>query len=639
MKIDFHYFTVKYIASSLGYREDEAQWIAAACQFINDNHQDAAIYLPRNQVSEAIKKRDLCQEDPSKGPNVCKIPLLLSALEDESRFDDLKNRKIQEQILIPYYYFSDSVVEDGDDYRVSPIKTLQSSDNFRLLFQRAADQYRTYEKAETLTPRALQALRRLGVLLHIASDSFAYEPFNGYLSDVNHWTIKEVKDTRTFNNITEQYDPQKYGAYPDVGKFRTDGVSDDYNVQFILTVDKSPVSYTRINNDCFAKAAKAVYGFLCNFRGEDPSDQNWRDNLLPMLTKGWNTDSHNYDDLKKHWNTLTGFNYEYDADAVRQSIVDIETHVEPDQQSYFDFLLMLQDVRDAVMGKLKEESLLLSNGSSTNAISCEVSDPSFAGDSYEITVTSSLTTKVDSLTMLVSIFDTDTQQQIATRPFTYKNIKNISEKVTLHIPVQNQNLLAQIDFSWLEEHDRKKSFKKEYKVIGNGSIVEKQEIKLPLSKSNRPTIQIVNGTESVSADYNYPLNAMYISQDGVALLDLYTPIELEWKLADGFNMLDYDNLKMSLILPKGQVFTYCNNSKYVSLKMDTITGIIHLKAAEEWKNRISVKDFNASIARMKLQIEVTLEVSSSKEDGYRSIMVNTDMDGSLVTEIELLWNL
>lgn len=641
MKIDFHYFTIKYIATTIGYGEQEAQWIAAVCQFINDNHQDAALYLPKIQVSEAIKRRGLCQEDSSKGTSMYKIPLLLSAVEGvEGQPDILKSRTVQEQILIPYYYFSDAVVADRINYRVTPIKTLQSSNLFTLLFKRTVEQYHRPVKDEELTPSAINALRRLGVLLHIASDSFAYAPFNGYLSDVNHWTIKEVKNTRTFNNITDQYEPQKYAAYPNVGKFRTDGVSEDYNVQFILTVDRSPISYTRINNDCFTQAAKAVYGFLCNFRGEDPSDQNWRDNLLPTLLKGWNTDAHHYEDLKQHWSTLTGMNYEYDADALRQSIVDFDRQLKPDQQGYFDFLLMLQDVRDAVMGELKEDILMLGTDEySSDTITCDISDPNFMGDTYELTISSSLTTKMTWLAMLVSIIDTDTQQQIATLPFTYKNIKSVSEKITLHIPVHNKNMLAQVEFTWRDDSGGKKSFSKEYSITGNASVLEKREIIAPRSKSNRSAIQIVNGSESVSADYNYPLNAMYISQEGNAQLDLYTPVELQLKLANGFTLLDYQDLKISLILPSGQAFTYCNNSKFVSLKWDKLSGLIHFKAAEEWKNRISVKDFNASIARMTLQVQVTLEVSSKDEDGFRNIVVNTVTDDSPGTEIEYLWNL
>ncbi|MDR9857198.1 hypothetical protein RJP21_26730 [Paenibacillus sp. VCA1] len=638
MKLDFHYFTVKTIASRLGFREQEAQLIATACQFINDNHQDAVQYLSKDKVSEAIIKRGLCQDDPSRGAQMYRIPLLLTAFEKDKIPEAIKSKKNQKDILIPFYYYPDSVVEDEPDYRVTPIQTLQSNKPFSLLFQRAKDRYRSNSDDEVLAPAAIQALRRLGILLHIASDSFAYVPFNGYLSDVNLWTISEVKDTRTFKNITDRYEPQKYAAYPKVGKYRTGEVCDDYNVQFILTVDKSPVSYTRINNDCFAKAARAVYGFLSYFRGKEPSEQEWRDNILPTLIKGWNTDDHSYEDLKQHWSSLTGLNYDYDEDAVRQSIIDFDINLKPDQQGYFDFLLMIQDVRDAVMGKLEKEGHMLNaEERSTDPVACEVSDPDFCGDRYELTITASMPTKLASLGMLVSIFDADTLEQIASFPYTYKNIKTIMEKVSLNIPEQNQNLLAQIDFTWRDDKSsKKKQFKKEYSITGNAAIIEKQQLEEPRSKTGRPVIQIVNGSESESVDYNYPLNAMYISQEGNAQLDLYAPIDLQWKLADGFNMLDYEDLSISMTLPSGQTFKYCNNSKFISLKTDQATGIIHLKAIEEWKNRISVKEFSASIARMKLEISVTLEVSSEKESGYRNIVVDSGNDD---ISIEYLWNL
>ncbi|GAA0134495.1 hypothetical protein YSY43_13350 [Paenibacillus sp. YSY-4.3] len=636
MKLNFHYFTVKTIASRSGYSEQEAQLIAATCQFINDNHQEAALYLPKDQISEAIKDRGLCEDEPSKGAKMCKIPLLLSALEDENDRDALTSRKNQEEILIPFYYFSDAVTVGGNNYRVAPIQTLRSSDTFRLLFERAEEQYRSNLKA----PDALHALRRLGVLLHIAADSFAYVPFNGYMSDVNKWTIVEVRDTRTFNNITEQYDPQKYAAHPNVGKFRTSGVSDDYNVQFILSKGIPPVSYTRINNDYFANAAKAVYGFLSYFRGEQPSDQNWRDNLLPTLIKGWNTDAHSYEDLKRHWSSQTGLKYDYDGDAVRQSIVDFNSHLKPDQQGYFDFLLMLQDVRDAVMGKSKEaHNMLNAQEWSTDAITCDASDPHFYGDNYELNISASLPTKLESLGMMVRIFDADTQEQIASSTYTYRNTQTIHEKLSLSIPEQNQNLVALMDLIWQDEQgrSRKETFEKEYSIIGSAAIIVSQDLLEPYSRNKRPIIQIVNGSESGSADYNYPLNAMYISQEGNAHLDLYAPIDLQLKLADGFKMLDYADLSISMKpLPSGQVFRYCNNSKFVNLQTDLATGVIHLKAAPEWKNRLSTKDFSASIAKMKLEIRVTLEVSSEDEEGYRNIVVDTGKDDTFV---EFMWNL
>lgn len=645
MKLDFHYFTAKFIAARVGYSEEEAQLIATTCQFVNDNHQPSVLYLQKEQVSEAIKKRGLCQDDPSKGPDACKIPLLLSALADLNNFDALKNKKNQEEILIPFYYFSDSVVEAEEEYRVKPIDTLQSSDTFSLLFKRAQQQYRLNDQDQAANantaPNAVQALRRLGVLLHIAADSFAYVPFNGYTSDINRWTITEVKDTRNFKTITDQYDPKKYAAYPSVGKFRTSGVSDDYNRQFILSVDKSPVSYTRINNDCFAKAAKAIYRFLCNFRGKEPSEQDWRDNVFPVLLKCWNTDFTSYEDLKKHWSSQTSLNYDYDADAIRQSIVDYDPTLQPVQQGYFDFLLMLQDVKDAVKGKLKGDGNMLTvDAWSADAITCEISEPDFSGDSYKLKISASFPAKLASLGMLVSIMDTDTQELIWSDTHNYKNTSTVDEKITLNIPKTRQNLLAKIDFAWRDTNgSKKKTFKQEYVVIGNAELIVQQQLIEPQSSNERAAIQIVNGTESISADYCYPENAQYTSQEGIAQLDLYTPIDLGIKLADGFNMLDYRQLSVSLTSVDGQVFKYCNNTKFISVKQDRATGILHIKAAEEWKNRFAVNSFHASIAKLKLQISVILEVSSDDETGYRNVVVDTLTNDELVTNLEYLWNL
>lgn len=631
MKLNFHYFTIKFIASRSGYSEQDAQLIAATCQFINDNHQSSALYLAEDLVSEAIKKRGLCQEDGDQ----YKIPLLLSALEDLNNFDALNNKKNQEQILIPFYYFSDTVVDDETDYRVSPIKSLQSSESFNRLFLHAQDKYRS--KSASDSPDAVQALRRLGVLLHIASDTFSYVPFNGYKSDVNKWTIKEVKDTRTFATITDRYEPQKYAAYPNVGKFRTGGLSDDYNVQFILTLDKTAKSYTRINNDSYAHAARAVYGFLSNFRGAEPSDQDWNNNLLPMLIQCWNTDAQKYDDLKQHWTSKTGLTYEYNADTVRSAIKSWDADLKPDQQGYFDFLLMLQDVKDAVIPIEEEAQPMLTAGeSSLAAITCDFSEPIFNGDYYELSFSASLPTKLPSVTAIVSVLDTDTEQNVSTT-YSYKNTNSINEKLTpFKIPDSNKNLNINIEFHWKDDKGpRKKAFQNDYTIIGNATILAEQQLIEPRSKNDRPAIQIVHGSASATADYNYPFNAMYISQDNNAQLDLYAPIHLQLKLVDGYSMLDYHDLSIVMTTPDGHEYKYCNNSKFIRLTEET--GHIVLKAVEEWKNRISTTDFHDHTVSLKLVIRVTLEVSSAQESGYRNIVVDTSVDDKLVMDIHNLW--
>lgn len=645
MNINFLYFTVKYIASRSGYTDPEAQSIAAACQFIADNNQDVPVYLKKDRLSEAIKQRHLYQNEPSKGPDMCKVPLLLSAIDAESDTDawkaELTNVHNQKERLIPFDYFTDSALtddgeEDNTDYRVHPIQTLQSSEAFARLFRAAAKRYRPVSD-----PDSTQALRRLGVLLHIVSNSFAYVPFNGYAGDVNDWTIVEVKDSRTFADITDRYKLAKDQTYPKVGHFRTGRVCDDYNIQFILKNNTLMNSHTRLSNDYFAKTAKALYGFLCQFRGQSPSDTDWRDNVLPSLIQGWNTDAGSYADLQKHWSEATGVTYGYDENAVRQSIVDLDSALKPDQQGYFDFLLMIQDVRDTVLGKLKgAEDMQSENQNGAGGWNIAVSPPNFAGDDYELSFAAALPAKLDSLALIATVIDTNTQEQIKSQTYTYKSVKSIAEKMRLSIPDDDQQLTARLVFVWSTEKGRQqKTFVQDYAVRGNSSVLAQLDRIHPVSRTGRPAIQIVNGTPSETADYNYPLNAMYIDQDSVSRLDLYAPIELRMKLADGFKLLDYSDLQLTLTPPSGSALRYCNNSKFVSFKPDPDTGLLQLTAVEEWKNRLVASDFSASLAKMRLGIQFTLEVGSESEEGYRNVAIDTGRDAKLAVEIEYLWNL
>jgi len=639
MRLNFHYFTTKFIAIRAGYSEQEAQTIAATSQFINDNHQPAPLYLPKENVSEQLIKRKLCEYDAARG--LYKVPLKLTAIEDENDFKALENVANQKEIFIPYYYFADTVQKDKENYSITAIETLQSSKLFERLFLQASEHNHSplHDAGEELSPTKLQALRRLGVLLHIAADSFSFTPFNGYQSDGNEWNIVEVRDTRTFKNITDQYDPKKYEDYPEVGKYRTSTVSEDYNRQFILRLGFVGNSFTRINNDYYAKAAYAIYTFLNNFVGKEPSLQNWRDNILPVLLKCWNTDQNSYAELKKHWNSQTDLDFDYDPNVVRQAIVNYDRDLSPEQQSYFDFLLALQDVKDEVVGKDKGADNLLTVNESTEEITFNVSQPKFCGDSYELKISSVFPSKLAAIGMTITIFNVETQEQIHSESHRYKNTDTVDEKVDLSIPEQSQKLLAKVDYVWSDGNGSySKSYKHKYEIIGNADLVKKLELIQPRSENERPAIQIVNGTESISADYSYPKNAQYTSQEGIEQIDLFVPIDYQIKLVDGYKLYSYEDLLITLTTPDGKTYKYCNNKKYISITKDKETGTLHIKAEDEWKNRLPVKSFAASSAKLKLAISIEIEVISDIEDGYRVFIVDTQADHSLVTAIEYLWN-
>lgn len=659
MNINFHYFTLKFIASRSGYTPEEAQLIASTCQFVNDNNIDIPMYLKKSQLSEEIIKRNLYTLAPDKGADMCKVPILLTALDsdlDDAAFQEaLKVTANEEDLLIPFYYFPEYQIEENTDYEVTAITSLQSNDVFKNLFNVVRGMYDTTLHDRGLgkvTPEKINALRRLGILMHIASDSFVYDPFNGYASDVNAWKLVEAKDVKTYNIITDRYNPDKYSKYPNVGKYRTGGVNDDYNVQFVMQNKKNMRSCTRNNNDRYYKAAQAVYKLLKNFKGLEPNPTEWRDNIQDVLLKGWDTDKKSYADLKAHWEKVTqlsspneqsinasnSIDFNYDADVVRQTIADYDVTVKPESQSYFDFILMVDDTRKAVI--YKEASQMDLRSVENGIITCNISEPQFWGDIYTLKVDATLTTKIDSLAMIVTVMDTKTQVHIYTNTYQYKNTLNIGEKVSLAIPENDEDLMIRVDFGWRDvKGPQKKGFSKEYSVVGNANVLTSQTLIHPVSKTGRPVIQVVNGTDSFTADYNYPMNAMYISQEGPQELDLFTPIDFKFTLNEMFKITEISTVDIHLIDSSGKNFKYCNNSKFISITKADDGGELHLHAESEWKNRILTEKYPASIAKMTFEINILLEVSSEKEEGFRNVLVTTKKDTKLVNTIEYMWNL
>ncbi|WP_322922694.1 DUF6765 family protein [Paenibacillus campi] len=675
MKIDFHYFTIKFLAARSGYNEAEAQLIATACQFLNDNSADNALNATMNNLSAEIKRLRLYVPDLSSGSGMYKVPLLLSAISDDPNFAKLEDQTIQEERLIPFSYFAANAKGSGTNYKVTPLKTLSASTVFGDLFTRSARLYSPPSDPQPLAPASIQALRRLGILLHTVSDSMAYHLFNGYTSTQNDWRIEDAKDVRTFDDLTPRYKTAEITKYPTVGKFKTSSLTEDYNVQFVVSNwslgTVNPVYITRINNDQFLKIARVVYNFLNEFRGVEPSDRNWQDNIKPILLKAWNTDAKTYADLKTYWSSQTPLQYDYDPIVATQSIVRWDPALSPEQQGYFDFVVMLKYMRDAVTGTLQlqddadvsmtrmaavEEGVYMAEADQSmpellaysmpaieplvDSFTGTISEPQFNGEQYEMILQASLPAKIRSLTVSISIQDTERAEQVYSNTYKLQNIKTITDKIVLLIPHKTQHLQARVVLKWMEDGQSQQQFiTHNYTIKGNDEVVLNQHLQQPCHRDGRPAVQVVNGSQSVAADYCYPKNAMYISQQKERLLDLYLPIDYQLQLAAGFSMADYTQPDIVLRTADGDVIKYCNNSKFVTVEFNEETGLIEIQAEEEWKNRILVNTYPASIAKMKLSMSLQLKVISDDEEGYRLVVINTDHNNELITDIEYLWNL
>lgn len=638
MKINFQYFAVKYVASVVGYTDEEAQLVSSMCQFISDNNQDAKIYTNYASLSQGIIDNNLF----TGSGDHCTVPLLLTALESYDDLKALSDKDLQEKILIPFEYFPAYQIEEDTDYLVKPISDIGDNDLFAKFFKDAKDLYSTPEEngpeGSSLTHPQKNALVRLGILMHILSNTFIHEPFNGYTADKNALILNEAYNSVTYENITSHYTPDKYKDYPNVGSVRLGGADSDYCVQFFAqnTIDKRK-SLTRVNEPIFKKAGRGVYNFLMLFKNKRPSQQDWENSVYPNLQKALNTSCTSINDLQEWWSKVTPFQYHYEAEACKASLVRLEDLNNPEKQGYFDFLVTVDHIRKSVIksGGVSMET----HGFSTAQISCEVENPNFDGTDLTVNTNVSISKKLDCIGVVLTVIEAPSGIQIVTKEQQFKNASKFKMDFTLPIPLDNKEYDLNIDFSWKENGINKSfTYSDSLKIKGNNSIIATKNLVHPCSSTGKEVVQVINGTDSGIGNYKYPLNDNYTAQDGSQQLDLYLPIEFELQLIEHYKILKLDNYSFTLKESPDKVLTYCNNKKYINTKVDKEAGSFRIKATEEWKNQILTKPYTLRKASLIFELDVQLEVISSDEEGYRIITLKSKDGAPLSKNIDFLWN-
>lgn len=636
MKINFQYFAVKYIACSVGYTETEAQLVASMCQFISDNYEDAALYTPFENLSEGIIENHLY----SGGGDKCKVSLLLTALENYDDVALLNDKKIQEDRFIPFDYFPAQQIVGNKDYSVKSIKALEDNDLFEGLFKDAKKLYHAYDEEgldpNVLIPERKNALVRLGVLMHILVNTFVNEPFNGYLSNKNSVMLLEALDSLTYENITSSYKPEKYANYPYVGSFRLGGVQNDYNVQYYAQnmVDKRKKINCR-NNPVFINAGQSVYGFLMLFKNKKPSQQEWENSVKPKLEMGLNSSYTSTEDLIKWWANTTPFKYYYDSMVCKSSLVKLDEALKPEEQGYFDFLLTLDHIRKSVIYNGGRKMKI--NESSTTKVSCDVEKANFDGTVFTVTTNISTSVKLDSISVELTVMDSVTGKELFTDIQKFKNTSKFKMLFTLPIPLDDHGYDMVFDFSWKEKGIvQEDTYAHTIQIKGNDTIIATKDLIHPCSTSGNEVVQVINGTDSAIGDYKYPLNDNYTNQQGVEQMDVFLPVEFQLQLAESYRIFKLINCNVA-IKGSGAELAYCNNKKYIDIKVNKESGNLIACYTEEWKNHFQTKPFSSHRASLLFEIDVALEVISSDEEGYRHITLKNSQGEPMTKKIDFLW--
>ncbi|URN93605.1 MAG: hypothetical protein NAG76_17480 [Candidatus Pristimantibacillus lignocellulolyticus] len=610
MKFNVHYATIKYIATKVIQNDSYAQTLATNCQLMNDIFEQVTCTYPLNQVPEVIKSRKLCKING----NEAQVSITPTSVDINSPDinDLLLDTKVQESRLIPFSYFPAEYSGIKNEYEVKPITKINSHKDIEEFLDHIRTQYSEAVGAKN-DVAIKQALRKFGVLLHIVTDSISYQRFNGYESKYNDWTIVSAQNSKNYSDLTKFYSDQG-ASMPNVGKYKVGTLTEDYNRQFYLKLNKTEnVNYNQVTALQFEVIAEAIYDFTCSFFGKQPAYADWKENYLPNLRLCWSIDSNDQEAICKHWNEQTSLRYEYDFIQVVQEITD--------KDAIFDYILFIDDVRK------KANSIIITNPNPKPVLKpisdleikdnennfCRLSTPCYFGSKVEFILSiDNIQKNIGDDSVIISIY----QEDILLREdfYRYINIKDIQQSIVLET-IDND---SQLEF-YIKSPDSATHFNINFSVelIGNNSLIKDTTLIAP--HADDKIINIYNGSNSLN--YSYPLNAVYISEQLKGkYLDIFTPFHLNIDLDKEVKLLNDYKFNLYIVSSdKTTNYSYSNNDRYTTISQDKRTGTVSLKTSDEWKNQIPVKCLDSIF---ELKYDLTLNVYSEKEEGYRTINIS-----------------
>ncbi|MDR3595452.1 DUF6765 family protein [Clostridium sp.] len=347
MNINFHYFAMKVLARTAGFDEVDAQVISEYSQFVDDFHP--FLDKPMNCYSAPKRAQFLCKDlyDRELKMYVKKfIPVNTGFAGIEYVF--LTSKYIQENTLIPFHFIPREQLdqisnhgENGVDRRDYCVKRF---DNTPSLLKSLLN-YISY--LHQLNSMNNMSLIRLGIILHIFSDSYSHQKFSGYWGWENSSRITRVVDNITNEDVTSKYPGKITENLPSIGHSNSSTVPDESNVSFTINFKSNradtsyEVVYTRNNTTEFLLAARNILNYLRRCKEKEPiSDCDW----LPLeqkLRQGFLTTYKRVKSLTDHWSKIfNDIEFYYN-----------EAKLNEPSDNYFDFNICAYEIREIILGK------------------------------------------------------------------------------------------------------------------------------------------------------------------------------------------------------------------------------------------------------------------------------------------------
>jgi hypothetical protein len=317
MDVNYHYFTVKAIASTVGFPEDEAQRIAFYSQYIDDF--DIWRYMLFSDVPDYA--RYLALEIKHLGYIFNPVTTGFNSWFDMA-FLILERR--QKWIVTPYHFIPETPLSPAQrthDWRVEPARL-----NIPSLISGMLKDARESFINEGGTNRRIN-LMRLGMLLHTFADTYAHQRFNGYQSWPNHSHLEKAINNIDDKDITGQYKPDDYYKLPSIGHTNVNHAPDDSNVQFKmkqkLNKDDEAYSfvYERSNTSEYCVVSKEIADYLLSCLGKPPMEIEEWEPIRLKLVQGFLTPDKDADVLASHWGRIfnnVAFHYNKDDGPLKR---------------------------------------------------------------------------------------------------------------------------------------------------------------------------------------------------------------------------------------------------------------------------------------------------------------------------------
>ncbi len=267
MQKDFHYCCIKYLASSAGFEENDAQVIAYASQYVDDATEHKGIFI--DNVPEVAQ--DLVKD--GKFEPTCTAHKGIQALE-------VLKREVQRKVYIPFHFVPAERYADAGryDYRARP-----GSPFARSLVENAAGFCKSNKGDQ-----GVQSLVKLGISLHTFADTWSHHRFSGRRSATDN-DIERIRLLSGDEWKRPDWPEILYNLLPDVGHAEALRFPDQSHLSWRYEHDESGINITRENTEEFLDAAGEIYRVLCDVRGASP---NWKPHVEDVrYCFGMKTDS------------------------------------------------------------------------------------------------------------------------------------------------------------------------------------------------------------------------------------------------------------------------------------------------------------------------------------------------------------